>query len=422
MTNTNDNLEVKRHAVTGWMACHECDALHEVIDLPVNGKAECSQCGSELYRQVNNSLDKVLVFSLTALLLFVLSHLFPFLSMKMGERIEENVLVSATLELLNQGFPELAVLVFLTSILFPFLVIAGLLYVVLPLIFDRHFESTFTVFRWVKKLFPWSLVGVFMLGVLVAIVKLMDLATVIPGPSLFFMAGLLITMVAAQASLDERLIWHRITEHSRVKGDEHHPVKHGLTSCGSCHLVLHNDQNEICPRCGEKLSIRKNNSISRTWALLLTAALLYIPANIYPIMTVTQFGRGSPDTIISGVVHLIESQLWGLALLVFFASVMVPVLKLLIMSYLLISIQFKSCWRPKDRTLLFRVTEVVGAWSMIDIFLIGILVSLVKLDAFATIEAGPGATFFAAVVVITLFAAHSFDSRLIWDNCRTPHE
>lgn len=422
MSNPNDNQELDTHSVTDWMACHECDALHEVIDLPVNGKAECSQCGSELYRQVNQSLDKVLVFSLTALMLFVLSHLFPFLSMKMGERIEENVLVSATLELINQGFPELAVLVFLTSILFPFLVIAGLLYVVVPLLFDRHFDSTFTVFRWVKKLFPWSLVGVFMLGVLVAIVKLMDLATVIPGPSLFFMAGLLVTMVAAQASLDERLIWHRISEHSKVKGDDHHPVKHGLTSCGSCHLVLDNDQYSNCPRCGEKLHLRKTDSISRTWALLFTAALLYIPANVYPIMTVTQFGRGNPDTIMSGVVHLIESQLWGLALLVFFASIMVPVLKLLIMAYLLISIQFKSCWRPRDRTLLFRVTEVVGAWSMIDIFLIGILISLVKLDAFATVEAGPGATFFAAVVVITLFAAHSFDSRLIWDNCRTHHE
>jgi paraquat-inducible protein A len=218
------------------------------------------------------------------------------------------------------------------------------------------------------------------------------------------------------------LIWHRITDHSKINGVEHHPVKHGLTSCSSCHLVLQNDQYEKCPRCGEKLSVRKQDSISRTWALLFTAALLYIPANVYPIMTVTQFGRGNPDTIMSGVIHLIEAQLWGLALLVFFASIMVPVLKLLVMATLLISIQFKSCWRPKDRTLLFRVTEIVGAWSMIDIFLIGILISLVKLDAFATIEAGPGATFFAAVVVITLFAAHSFDSRLIWDNCRTHHE
>jgi paraquat-inducible protein A len=294
--------------------------------------------------------------------------------------------------------------------------------VLVPLTFDRHFDSTFKVFRWVKKLFPWSLVGVFMLGVLVAIVKLMDLATVIPGPSLFFMAGLLVTLVAAQANLDERLIWHRISHHSKVKANEYHPLIHELVSCGSCHLIVEDGQHDSCPRCGEKLHFRKTDSIARTWALIFTATLLYIPANIYPIMTVTQFGRGNPDTILSGVIHLIESQLWGLALLVFFASIIVPVLKLLIMSYLLLSIQFASCWRPKDRTVLFRLTEVVGAWSMIDIFLIGILISLVKLEALATIEAGPGASFFAAVVVITLFAAHSFDSRLIWDNCRNNNE
>ena len=177
-------------------------------------------------------------------------------------------------------------------------------------------------------------------------------------------------------------------------------------------------ENHHCPRCGEHLVFRKPHSLSRTWALLLTAAILYIPANVYPIMTVTQFGHGQPDTIISGVQHLIESQLWGLALLVFFASIMVPILKILVLAGLLLSIQLKSCWRPRDRTRLFRLTEIVGAWSMIDIFLIGILVSLVKLDAFATIEAGPGASFFAAVVVVTLLAAHSFDSRLIWDECQ----
>jgi len=176
------------------------------------------------------------------------------------------------------------------------------------------------------------------------------------------------------------------------------------------------------PRCGEKLTLRKTNSIARTWAFILTAALLYIPANVYPIMTVSQFGAGQPDTILSGVSHLIESGMWGLALLVFFASIIVPVLKLLVMAYLLLSIQFSSCWRPRDRTLLFHLTEIVGAWSMLDIFLIGILVSLVKLDVIATIEVEPGASYFAAVVILTLFAAHSFEPRLIWDNCKKNHE
>ena len=423
MEPVNENQPDDGLSVSDWIACAECDALHQVVELPRGNKAQCFRCGSELYRKVNNSLDKVVAFSLSALAMFVLSHLFPFLSMQMGGRTEQNILISATVELANQGFWELAILVFTTSIFFPFLVIFGMLYVVLPLRLGRQLPASYRIFRYVKSLLPWSLVGVFMLGVLIAIVKLMDLASVIPGPSLFFMAGLLPTMVAASASLDERLVWGHSDIDIMLADHGVKAIEHELTSCHSCRLLIH-DQHVLshCPRCGEKLHARKANSISRTWALIATAAMLYIPANVYPIMTVTKFGRGEPDTILSGIVSLIDSGMWGLALLVFFASIMVPVIKLLVLSWLLLSIQLSSCWRPRDRTIMFRITEIVGAWSMLDIFLIGILVSLVKLDAFATIEAGPGASFFAAVVVITLFAAHSFDSRMIWDNCKDTHE
>jgi paraquat-inducible protein A len=132
-------------------------------------------------------------------------------------------------------------------------------------------------------------------------------------------------------------------------------------------------------------------------------------------MTVISFGKGSPDTIMSGVMALLEHGMWPLALLVFFASIMVPMAKVIGMIYLLLSVQRKSRWRPKDRTVLYRVTEVIGRWSMIDIFMISILVALVKLQAIATIEPGPGAISFAAVVIITMIAANSFDPRLIWD-------
>ena len=171
----------------------------------------------------------------------------------------------------------------------------------------------------------------------------------------------------------------------------------------------------MCPRCGASLHYRKPNSISRTWALIWAAIILYIPANVYPVMTVISFGKGSPDTILSGVKALAEHGMWPLALLVFFASITVPMAKLIGMIYLLLSVQRKSHWRPKDRTVLYRVTEVIGRWSMIDIFMISILVALVKLQAIATIEPGPGAISFAAVVVLTMFAAMSFDPRLIWD-------
>ena len=191
-------------------------------------------------------------------------------------------------------------------------------------------------------------------------------------------------------------------------------------SCHTCHLLsrarrLPANSHAICPRCGARLHRRKPNSLARTWALILAAAILYIPANVYPVMTVISFGKGHPDTILSGVTALIEADMWPLALLVFFASITVPVVKLLGLTYLLLSVQYKSQWRPRDRTVLYRITEVVGRWSMIDIFMISILIALVKLEAVATIEPGVGATSFAAVVVITMFAAMSFDPRLIWD-------
>ena len=193
-----------------------------------------------------------------------------------------------------------------------------------------------------------------------------------------------------------------------------------LLNCHSCHLLTKAGRvpaggHAVCTRCGASLHLRKPNSLSRTWALIWAAIILYIPANVYPVMTVISFGKGSPDTILSGVKALAEHGMWPLALLVFFASVTVPMAKITGMIYLLLSVQRKSHWRPKDRTALYRVTEVIGRWSMIDIFMISILVALVKLQAIATIEPGPGAISFAAVVVITMIAANSFDPRLIWD-------
>jgi paraquat-inducible protein A len=160
---------------------------------------------------------------------------------------------------------------------------------------------------------------------------------------------------------------------------------------------------------------RKPNSIARTWALVLAALIFYIPANVLPITMTTSMGKVQADTIMSGVIYFMKTGSWGIALVIFIASIFVPLLKLLILSYLLISVQRKSNWRPRDRTRLYRITEVIGRWSMLDIFVITILVALVKLGALAAIEAGPAAVFFAAVVVITIFAAMSFDPRLIWD-------
>jgi len=200
-----------------------------------------------------------------------------------------------------------------------------------------------------------------------------------------------------------------------------------MISCHSCHLLCQPPEKKAgiglkCPRCGARLHLRKPHSIARTWALIIAAVIFYIPANILPITTVVSFGKAQSDTIMSGVIYFIHSGMWPIALVIFVASILVPLLKMIILTFLLISVQRKSSWRPKDRTRLYRITEMIGRWSMVDIYVVTILIALVNLGSLATINAGPGAGFFAAVVVITMLAAMSFDPRLIWDVEELPND
>ena len=192
----------------------------------------------------------------------------------------------------------------------------------------------------------------------------------------------------------------------------------GYYGCHACNLVSkgkpgHHEQS--CRRCGAHLHLRKPNAVSRAWAFLIAGYILYIPANVMPIMhTGSLFGNQS-DTIMSGIVYLWNSGSWHLALIVFIASILVPSAKLLAMTFLLVSVQRRSAWDPMQRTKMYRIVELVGRWSMLDIFVVAILVALVQLQALATIKAGLGAVAFGAVVVLTMFAAMEFDPRLIWD-------
>lgn len=203
-------------------------------------------------------------------------------------------------------------------------------------------------------------------------------------------------------------------------------AKLGLINCHNCGLLsktaLKVPKPVMCPRCGTALHQRKPRSISYTWAFLIAAYIMYIPANLLPIMTTNRLGEIKSDTIISGVNYLLVSGSWPLALIIFIASVFVPVLKLFILTFLVLSVQLKSQWRPADRTRLYRITEVVGRWSMVDIYVVSLMVALVNIQGLADIDAGPGAVAFAAVVVLTMIAAMVFDPRLIWDNIEKDYE
>jgi paraquat-inducible protein A len=192
----------------------------------------------------------------------------------------------------------------------------------------------------------------------------------------------------------------------------------GFLACHACALV-HRASGEghdlHCTRCGAALHARKPNSIARSWALLIAAYVLIVPANVLPVMISGSLFGSETDTIMSGVVFLWIDGSWPLAVILFIASIAVPFSKLGAMTFLLVSVQRRSTLAPEQRTRLYRLLEIVGRWSMIDIYVAALLTALVQFGGLMTIRAGPGAIAFGAVVVLTMFAAESFDPRLIWD-------
>ncbi len=194
----------------------------------------------------------------------------------------------------------------------------------------------------------------------------------------------------------------------------------GLASCDICQQVVRLPDSKAkalkCPRCHSEIHSRIPHSLARTWALLIASMILYIPANVYPVMSNVYLGAESENTILGGVAHFIQEGDWLLALVIFTASIVVPLLKMVSLLYLLVNVhkppQLK---KARQSTLLYRITELVGRWSMVDVFVIGILTALVQMGVISTVEPGIGAMAFAAVVVLTMLAAISFDPRLIWD-------
>jgi paraquat-inducible protein A len=188
----------------------------------------------------------------------------------------------------------------------------------------------------------------------------------------------------------------------------------GLATCHTCVKVapasLHH-----CPRCGASIHLRMTDSLARTMALVLTACILYIPANILPIMTTDQLGSVEPSTILGGVILLWDLGSYPIAAVIFIASVMVPTGKMASIMYLCWTVSREQKTRAQQRTVMYRITEFVGRWSMVDVFVVAILVALIQLGGLLSIQPGAAALAFSGVVMITMLAAESFDPRLIWD-------
>lgn len=196
----------------------------------------------------------------------------------------------------------------------------------------------------------------------------------------------------------------------------------GLQRCESCGLLsqpmgVHDE--EGCPRCGQDVEFRKRNSVQRTWAFLIAAAACYIPANLLPVLTTTTAAGSESDTILQGVVLLWSPTGWPLSLIVLFASIMIPSAKILALAYLLVTVQSGSIRNNAQRVRLYRMVDLIGRWSMVDVFVDTFTAALVQLPPLMSVAPGPGLLFFAAVVVMTMLAVESFDPRLIWDSLKS---
>ncbi|WP_109477964.1 paraquat-inducible protein A [Paraburkholderia sp. C35] len=430
------------------IACHECDLLQRESDVPAEGVLRCCRCRATLYRRHADSLDRTLAYALAACVLWVVSNAFPIVGLSVNGDLVETTMFGAVRVLYRDGMWPLSALIFITTMLMPACQAVGLVWLLLPLRLGRTPFRADAVFRALRIAQEWGMTEVLILGLLVALVKLAHIAAVVTGPALWSFGALMLTLAAAASAFDTRDMWARLQgvpdAGPAFDGDTPFPAATaaacGLCVCHDCglltrvapaqahaesdyanpHAAMHLPPHPThCPRCGAHLHLRKPDSLARTWAYLIAAVILYIPANLLPVMDTSSLFGAQKDTIMSGVVYLWTSGSWPLAVLVFIASIAVPMLKILAIGFLATSANLRSNWQPDQRARIYRIVELVGRWSMLDIYVIAVLTALVQFNALATVRAGPASIAFGAVVVLTMFAALSFDPRLTWDARKT---
>jgi paraquat-inducible protein A len=405
--------------------CRDCGQMQILPALPPSARAVCLRCDAVLRHTRRDPLTLPLALNISALILFGLGATLTLMSVSTAgqERIAD--LITGPAEMEQYGLWEISLVVLFTTVAAPLAKVLCMLIVLIGLRLKHPPRALRTIYAWVEHLRPWSMIEIYLLGLLVAYVRLSGMSTVDLGPAVYALVALMVITVMADHMLDAQAVWEAMEPRNRrrrVLGETPRTADHEIPNahrwrigCDTCGLVSRAVPGMRCSRCGFRLRIRKPSSIQRTWAFAIASVVLYIPANTYPVLTVVQMGSGHPSTILGGVRELLELGMWPLAALVFFASVTVPVLKLIGLGILLISTHTGTSKALHDRTILYRIVEAIGRWSMIDIFMESILVALVQFGQLASVYPGPGAIAFAAVVILTMLAARSFDPRLMWD-------
>jgi len=413
------------------VACLDCDLLQRIPELPPGAAARCRRCGHRIAFHKPDSLNRTLALAIAAAVVLVIANVSPLMELSISGHRVDTTIFGGAVEMWHRGQQITAALVVFCTVIAPAVYIGIMTAVLLA---ARRVPApgwTGPLLRWSLWHQPWAMVEVMMLGVLVALIKISELATVIPGIGMFA-AGALVALIAVMTiGFDPREVWVRVPWSRRetppgspagnrppVLPDTPTGIGLGFVSCESCGLSsrpVDMDDPGRCPRCGAERAPRRRNAVQRTWAFLAAALICYLPANLLPVMTTSTLVSSEEDTILSGVVLLYRTGSWHLALIVLIASVAIPLAKIASLAYLLVTVQRRSMEGRQERLRLYRLVEFVGRWSMLDVFVVTFTVALLQMQPLVSIEPGAGVLFFAAVVVLTMIAAATFDPRLIWD-------
>ena len=380
--------------------------------------ARCERCSTTLHRTTSHPIHHSIALTLAALVLLAVMCSTTLMSVQTAGIAHSAYLFSGPAELVRRNMASLAVVVVFVTVIAPLGKLIGTLYVLIRLHETAPPSHLRRIFALAEQLRPWSMMEVFVFGVFVAYVKLGDLVQITLDEGVYALLALTFVLIWADSALDREAVWARLgregpDDRRAGPAPQYLAASIGCEVCGLVSTPLPDDPR--CPRCDKHLHPRKPDSIGRTWALVIAAAVLYVPANYYPVLTVMQLGAGAPSTIVGGVEELLQSGMYPLAALVFFASIAVPMLKLLGLSVMLVTTQTGRTGWLRDRTRLYHFVRWIGRWSMIDIFMEALLGALVQFGSVVTIEPGIGAVAFCGVVILTMLAAETFDPRLMWD-------
>lgn len=387
--------------------CQGCELPVDQIKVPKGSSAYCPRCNTQLYRGGDRTLNGDLAVAIACLLLFIPSHFFPYISIRLFGVMIPATLPSGAFDLIRDGFGSLGLLVLFCTSIAPFIVCSAVLLSHLSLRF-RWFKPLRYSLVTIHYFKHWMMLDVFLVSIAISCFKLQEYADIFIGWGLTGLILLQLTTIILLSRISVRRYWEA------WKPEESYQCDNKQVHCHNCHLSQ--PEGSQCHRCHHKLYHRKPNSIQKTWAYLIAASIAIIPANVLPISILLTNGKRLEDTIFSGVASLVKNDMPGIAAIIFIASIVVPVAKILGLGYIMLAIQFKRRCFHKQRMTIFFAVKWIGKWSVMDLFVISIMMTLLDRGQILDFTPGYGAIAFAIVVVLTMLAADSLDPRLIWDN------